>query len=517
MIFKVLPNGKAPRKNDIAGVYLTQDNWDDWFRWKTMYFMRHLDSSGNVSPIGFVKIGEFGLEGGRPSLDDEFELLTDNCFSLGQTDGYYASLSELGDVVRDDVLDAMNDIAADTSLFNLALREDVTRRSLMRDISRSVVERQFHRIARGGARLTNYEFEYLPPLSMSELVAAESLALNFNVVAESHPPTNIQVVIGRNGVGKTRMLRNMTKSLVDANADPELFGTFQETDEAEEELFTGLVSVSFSAFDESMTLRSSESVGRIFYTVISLRGDELTSVGPSEIAQQFAKSAAACMQRTLVGPWKRAIRMLEGDPIFQEMDISNLVEFGENAESVAEGDILPFRRRAANLFDSLSSGHKIVLLTITRLVQSIEERTLVLIDEPEAHLHPPLLGAFIRTLSDLLTTRNGVAIIATHSPVVLQEVPRTCVWKLQRSGQESTASRPDIETFGENVGVLTREVFGLEVTRSGFHALLRDAVNDPTDRDYDEIVEEVFSNQLGGEARSILRALVADRDDAEDI
>lgn len=48
----------------------------------------------------------------------------------------------------------------------------------------------------------------------------------------------------------------------------------------------------------------------------------------------------------------------------------------------------------------------------------------MLIDEPEGHLHPPLLSAFVRALSELLVNRNGVAIIATHSPVVLQEVPR---------------------------------------------------------------------------------------------
>ncbi len=121
--------------------------------------------------------------------------------------------------------------------------------------------------------------------------------------------------------------------------------------------------------------------------------------------------------------------------------------------------------RGEALFRRLSSGHKIVLLTITRLVETVVERTIVLLDEPEAHLHTHLLAAFIRALSDLLIQQNGVAIIATHSPVVLQEVPKSCVWKLRRSGSVSKAERPEYETFGENVGILTREVFGLEVTK----------------------------------------------------
>jgi predicted ATP-dependent endonuclease of OLD family len=79
---------------------------------------------------------------------------------------------------------------------------------------------------------------------------------------------------------------------------------------------------------------------------------------------------------------------------------------------------------------------------MTRLIELVDERTLILLDEPESHLHPPLLSAFIRALSDLLVKRNGVAVIATHSPVVLQEVPKSCAWKLRRSGRVALAERP---------------------------------------------------------------------------
>src|SRR5262249_55586353 len=153
--------------------------------------------------------------------------------------------------------------------------------------------------------------------------------------------------------------------------------------------------------------------------------------------------------------------------------------------------------QAQHFFNRLSSGHAIVLLTVTRLVDLVDEKTLVLLDEPEGHLHPPLLSAFIRTLADLLTRRNGVAIIATHSPVVLQEVPAACAWILNRSGQITTAARPPVETFGENVGTLTREIFGFEVTNTGFHKLVRDTV-EQQQFDYETIIKH-FSGQLGME------------------
>jgi predicted ATP-dependent endonuclease of OLD family len=192
--------------------------------------------------------------------------------------------------------------------------------------------------------------------------------------------------------------------------------------------------------------------------------------------------------------------MLEADLIFKDAEVASLAD-----EDLPEKE---FRARARSLFGKLSSGHKIVLLTITRLVETVEESTLVLLDEPEAHLHPPLLSAFVRALSDLLINRNGVGIIATHSPVVLQEVPRSCVWKVRRTNFRVEADRPEIETFGENVGILTREIFGLEVTDSGFHKMLRDAVAEGDD--YEDVVGR-FDGELGGEAKAIIRALIAAR------
>jgi predicted ATP-dependent endonuclease of OLD family len=99
--------------------------------------------------------------------------------------------------------------------------------------------------------------------------------------------------------------------------------------------------------------------------------------------------------------------------MFQESEIIKLIEIKDEKE---------LKDTSSEIFNKLSSGHKIVLLTITRLVETVEEKTLVMLDEPESHLHPPLLSAFIRALSELLILRNGVAIIATHSPVILQEL-----------------------------------------------------------------------------------------------
>ena len=41
-------------------------------------------------------------------------------------------------------------------------------------------------------------------------------------------------------------------------------------------------------------------------------------------------------------------------------------------------------------------------------------------------------------------------------------------------GNYSKFERPRLETFGENIGVLTNEVFGLEITESGFYKILKE-------------------------------------------
>lgn len=50
----------------------------------------------------------------------------------------------------------------------------------------------------------------------------------------------------------------------------------------------------------------------------------------------------------------------------------------------------------------------------------------------------------------------------------MQEVPKDCVWILRRVGEELIAERPEIETFGENLGVLTSEILGMKLLIQDF-------------------------------------------------
>jgi predicted ATPase len=328
--------------------------------------------------------------------------------------------------------------------------------------------------------------------------------MDFKVQPKSNPPSNIHVIIGRNGVGKTRLINNMIHSIIEEKSIK--FGKFNLISEEEGTLFSNLVSVTFSAFDTTEPIRDRKKKdGEITYSYIGLRTESSKGDGTfvtkslTKLKNEFVRSAYKCIIGGKKRRLKAAIKSLEADAIFNDANLTNVLEIEQKSE---------FESTAGVIFNKLSSGHMIVLLTITRLVETIEEKSLVLIDEPETHLHPPLLSAFVRALSDLLTSKNAVAIVATHSPVVLQEVPRVCCRKLDRAGYFETVIRPELESFGENVGALTQEVFGLEVTHSGFHQILRKIVAKSIT--YNNAINQ-FDNQLGFEAKAILRVLMNEK------
>lgn len=509
-LFSVTASLPSPASRKREHVYLIIDRWDDWGKYRTQFSVYVIGSDGEEHSLGSVKIGEKGLQpkgGGEtlvpgfrvPTLQPEFDNLDKQHFSIGQSENYYETLNELDEDFRIAILKGLRDCAYDLAVFEENISEDVMSESLLRDVQQRNVRNRYHRLAQGDAVLTRFEFSFTFPVSER---GEKPPSLTFKVKPNTEPPTNVHVLIGRNGVGKTRCIQNLIRSVLSGTQADAQNGVLERLgDNANDWEFAGVVSVSFSAFDDFDIPPANDSGMRasqvgLRQKIEDGRGEMFQVKTPEMLAEDFAQSLGACRRGPRAKRWLQSLTTLEADPLFEEAGVGGLLQLDEAT----------WRDAAKWLFRKLSSGHAIVLLTITRLVELVDERTLVILDEPEGHLHPPLLAAFIRAVADLLGKRNGVALVATHSPVVLQEVPMSCVWKLRRSGVVSVAERPTLETFGENVGVLTSEVFGLEVTRSGFHSLLERAVE--LGLRYEEVLEH-FGDQLGSEARAITRGLIA--------
>lgn len=492
--------------------YLWVNNWDD-FSFKTTFNLTLVDSTGVSHQIGDVKIGYVDQAKGwtAESMPDEFESLPGSFFSLGQSTEYYSALRALPGEYREEILLALRDVVRVHEALTSATEQGVFQTSLLRSVNYASISEQFKRIIDGGAVRTEYHFGY----RTAQKAEHAEFALTFDVHPNVKPSQNIHVLIGRNGIGKTTLLNGMIASLTNEHEHVDGAGYFFDMAALPQPTligsgyFSGAVSVSFSAFDPFNPPQDrNDGASSLRYSYIGLKevqadGKARTSKHKDlpDLGKDFLSSLMGCFGLSLKRErWLTAIRFLESDTNFKEMDLARLVEINDQED---------LKKRAAKVFLKMSSGHAIVLLTITRLIEKAEEKTLVIMDEPESHLHPPLLSAFTRALADLLHKINGVAIIATHSPVVLQEVPKNCVWKMRRTRLSAQVDRPELETFGENVGTLTREVFGLEVTKSGFHDVLAHSVAEG--KSFEQIVRE-FGGQIGFEGRALLMALVTERD-----
>lgn len=514
------PRASVPSDAQGWSAYLIRDQWDDWGKYCTQFYLTIVDQDGEHHGIGQVKIGQRGLKPHRwfeelpqgyrtPNVPSAFGQLDDDFFSVGQDEEYYANLVALGDTVCEQILTSLRDVAWDNKRWEWAKDENVMGESLLRSITRSTVDGQFRRMAHGDARVTRYDFAYSLPKRLGD--GTPPFTLTFSVDPESPIPTNVHVLIGRNGVGKTRLLSLMTKALVARDASARQSGKFELNNLGRYNgNFANVVAVSFSAFDETDLLPDrNPAPDALGFSYIGLRGwtsesptAPIKPKSPAKLAHEFVESLSECRIGARRRRWVNVITTLQSDPVFQAAQLTSMIE--QNLSEREE------REAVLKTFEALSSGHKIVLLTLTRLVEKVEEKTLVLIDEPEAHLHPPLLSAMTRAISELMVKRNGVAIVATHSPVILQEVPKSCVWILDRILSASKVERPTIETFAESIGILSREVFKLELSQSGYHQLLGDLRWKFAS--YEDALDQL-GGQLGTEGRAVLRGMYLNDED----
>lgn len=108
----------------------------------------------------------------------------------------------------------------------------------------------------------------------------------------------------------------------------------------------------------------------------------------------------------------------------------------------------------------MSSGQKIFCSLVLNLLSVIKNNSLVLIDEPETALHPNLEIDFMKLLKNILVEFDSFAIIATHSAIITREVPPNFVKVIKLDKEDKPViSPPVINTFGADIGTIINYVF----------------------------------------------------------
>lgn len=73
---------------------------------------------------------------------------------------------------------------------------------------------------------------------------------------------------------------------------------------------------------------------------------------------------------------------------------------------------------AWHYLDDLSAGERQILITIFIISRWMEPGGIVLIDEPDLHLHPSLVPGLLGQIESMVSERNGQLIITSHMPDV---------------------------------------------------------------------------------------------------
>lgn len=114
----------------------------------------------------------------------------------------------------------------------------------------------------------------------------------------------------------------------------------------------------------------------------------------------------------------------------------------------------------------LSSGELGTLLRFTKLVTEIERNSIVLIDEPELHLHPSWMISYIYRLKKLFKNYNCHFIIATHSPLLVSNLNSDDIVILKKTQKALKVEKVEVGTFGVEIDEILSQVFGVRLIDS---------------------------------------------------
>ena len=470
-------------------IILQWDNWND-FSYSTFFVASIVQSAtlGHKINVGGVKIQKLKQTKADYSfardLVGPFELADFDVLycSLGASMSYYEALRDLDDTglaIR--YLKAMCDAAFDIEIRNAFQDDDCFQISLLR-------ESEARRALDEGGKLFGIDTNLVNSFSAEiKLPGANAPhVFDFDFSPFRGLPHRLHALVGLNGVGKTQVMARLAMLMSRFSRKTEKEG--RSTLETEGSLSTipsiyNVVAISFSAFDEFE--RPTTLQGEKFrYSYCGLRSHRGRLLTEDDLLENI--------RRIVTDELDEEKRSILASVLTQIIRVDNIQSFVEDHEG------------HKHLYERLSAGQRIALNALCHTLAKLEPRTLVLFDEPELHLHPQLLATMTTAFSDLLNRYDSFAILATHSPIVIQQIPSKCVHIVRRDRMTPMVLKPRFESFGETITEITRNVFlSTESDRDYRNTLDRLLLENNYDLD---AVEEIFENKLSMNARVYLES-----------
>jgi len=313
---------------------------------------------------------------------------------------------------------------------------------------------------------------------LDSFINEHKFTFTFNL--QSILPKRISAVIGKNGIGKSQTLHNIVKSLLNKNLN--LFDPSNERP-----MLNRLLAIATPG-ETRNTFPNEKENAPIYYKRLLLTRDSSHSSGDWIV--QLLRSKDSIKNKSRFTLFLKSLKEILGEKIDNlviSVSPDNLLGNTHqiNGRAYLELNMLNSQFRAEqksleawaslsgyanpyfmenNKVYPLSSGQYAFYFFALQACLMIENGTLVLLDEPETHLHPNYISSFISLLDKLLELTGSTAIIATHSSYIIRELPRTQVHVLKEDDKKIKINQPRLKTFGADIGEISYFVFEDEIT-----------------------------------------------------
>lgn len=494
MHFEVYRKTEGQRSDRVAGTtkplqypcfeLVFNYGWNDYdvFSWFSLWYF--FDSESDPIHLGEVKIIDRENNNTFDTVPRNFDYaLPDNFCSLGMDISYYKNLLKLNKLDRSKLLLCLRDIGIWSRIYEEFAEDSKLELSLLRDMASRQALSHAKFILSGRPPEEAYSFTF----NLSEIENINSnIVWNVTLPFEANEWSRLIGVIGDNGVGKTFLLRNLVQALY-----------YKETDKFQGKLplFDNLFVISSSKYDQYKSDDGDIKCNETFH-ITSL--DNTTSMELIEDLKGISHRKKTIHSKAYVEVFHDLLKNCIGEQIdclfsYQDEELPNGMFYHQPYIDTT---------RLSETYDLLSSGQRHILHMMTSLFSHIHMSSLVVIDEPEVHLHPKALIEFMDALQQTMVLFDSFAIIATHSPLIVREIITSNVYRMVRQDEDNPSiAKVHFNTFGEDIALLYARIFHYDEDDSIFTRLISQRAS--KFRSADKLINFVENNigEIGLNAR----------------
>lgn len=434
--------------------------WND-YKVVSIFSLSYI-ASGITRSIGYIKIIHYEELHTWKLLPSKFYQLPEDYCSLGREEDYYFILRDIfrnTDMIS--ILFALQDSAYFSDIHDRFEKRYNFIKSLLRDDGAERLLREIRAKLDGISISDLYSFNYNFHPAYSEI----PIKVNFDFNNDPPLPNRIFAIIGKNGTGKTQLITSLPNDFSKKNRNA-FFNKIPA--------FSKIIAVSYSVFDNFSIPRKNATFNYVYCGLKNEKGEMRSSQG---LLLSFHNNWKRIAELDRTERWRSILLNFIDQNIVDSFIVMD-TNFGKYQVNISG---------FSKIKEQFSSGQSILLYIITEVVANIRFDSLILYDEPETHLHPNAIVQLMNTLYELVEEFESFCIIATHSPIVIRELFSKNVYVMERNMNFPSLRRIGLECFGENLGILSDEVFGDREVQKQYKKIIIKQVEQG--KSFDEIVD----------------------------